>query len=117
MFMTVLFAILISHCAMEFLPYLVPSAFLILVNFVLPFVMLLKLCKNKQAALNQPYMESSCLLSFIRENMLFSNPNATEDEIIDALKDANAWSFIEKKMGKTGLDTLVGGSAGMLSGG
>jgi ATP-binding cassette subfamily B (MDR/TAP) protein 1 len=41
----------------------------------------------------------------IRENMLFAKPDATEDEIIQALKDANAWSFIQKKMGATGIDT------------
>ena len=53
----------------------------------------------------------------IRENMLFAKPDATEEEIIQALKDANAWSFIQKKMGTTGIDTQVGGSGGQLSGG
>lgn len=41
----------------------------------------------------------------IKENMLFAKPDATNDEIIQALKDANAWSFILKKMSKTGIDT------------
>lgn len=49
--------------------------------------------------------------------MLFAKPDATDAEIIQALKDANAWSFIEKKMSKTGIDTQVGGSGGQLSGG
>jgi ATP-binding cassette subfamily B (MDR/TAP) protein 1 len=31
----------------------------------------------------------------IKENMLFAKPDATEEEIIQALKDANAWSFIQ----------------------
>jgi len=53
----------------------------------------------------------------IRENMLFAKPDASEEEIIQALKDANAWSFIQKKMGTTGIDTQVGGSGGQLSGG
>jgi len=53
----------------------------------------------------------------IKENMLFAKPDATDDEIIQALKDANAWSFIEKKMTKTGIETQVGGSGGQLSGG
>ena len=48
--------------------------------------------------------------------MLYARPDASEDEIIDALKKANAWNFINKKM-TNGLDTIVGGSAGKLSGG
>ena len=48
--------------------------------------------------------------------MLFAKPDATELEIIDALKAANAWEFIQSKM-TMGLDTLVGGSGGSLSGG
>ena len=47
--------------------------------------------------------------------MRFSNPNATEEDIKQALQDANAWDFIQK-MDK-GLDTIVGGSGGSLSGG
>lgn len=49
--------------------------------------------------------------------MLFAKPDATDAEIIDALKKANAWDFIEKNMGTTGIDTQVGGSGGKLSGG
>lgn len=47
--------------------------------------------------------------------MLFANPNAKDDEIIGCLKAANAWDFISKM--ETGLDTIVGGSGGSLSGG
>ena len=53
----------------------------------------------------------------IRENMLFSKPDATEEEIIEALKNANAWDFIQKNMSEKGLDTVVGSSGGQLSGG
>jgi ABC-type multidrug transport system fused ATPase/permease subunit len=35
----------------------------------------------------------------IKENMLFAKPDATDDEIITALKNANAWDFIQEKMG------------------
>ena len=52
----------------------------------------------------------------IRENLLFAKPDAAEDEIIDALKAANAWDFIKNKMDK-GLDTSVGSGGGQLSGG
>ena len=51
----------------------------------------------------------------IRENILFGCPTATEDEIIEALKMANAWSFIQKYPQK--LDTNVGAGGGQLSGG
>jgi len=51
----------------------------------------------------------------IRENMLFSNPDASETDIIDALKAANAWDFINEFEGK--LNTMVGGTGGSLSGG
>lgn len=30
----------------------------------------------------------------IRENMLFAKPEATDQEIIEALKAANAWDFV-----------------------
>ena len=52
----------------------------------------------------------------IRENMQFARPGATEEEIIAALRDANAWDFIESKMSQ-GLDTVIGGVGGQLSGG
>ena len=52
----------------------------------------------------------------IKQNMLYSKPDATDAEIIEALKQANAWTFIEKKM-TNGLETVVGGTDGKLSGG
>jgi ABC-type multidrug transport system fused ATPase/permease subunit len=48
--------------------------------------------------------------------MQMAKKGATDDEIIQALKDANAWDFITKKM-KNKLDTVVGGAGGSLSGG
>ena len=53
----------------------------------------------------------------IRQNMLFSKPDASEEEIIEALKAANAWSFIQKNMKEKGIDTIVGSSGSQLSGG
>ena len=49
--------------------------------------------------------------------MLYGNPNATDDEIIAALKSANAWDFIQEKMKEKGIYTNVGNSGGQLSGG
>jgi ABC-type multidrug transport system fused ATPase/permease subunit len=53
----------------------------------------------------------------IRENLQFACPKATEQEMIEALKAANAWDFIQKKLGDKGLDTQVGQAGGQLSGG
>ncbi len=51
----------------------------------------------------------------IRENLLYAKPEATEEEMIEACKKANIYSFIEKQ--PEGLDTLVGNRGLKLSGG
>ncbi|MFC3880124.1 ABC transporter ATP-binding protein [Algoriphagus namhaensis] len=51
----------------------------------------------------------------IRENIGYAKPNASEEEIIEAAKKANAWQFISKF--PEGLDTLVGERGVKLSGG
>ena len=51
----------------------------------------------------------------IRENLLYANPNATEDELIEACKKANIYDFISAQ--ETGLDTMVGNRGLKLSGG
>jgi ATP-binding cassette subfamily B (MDR/TAP) protein 1 len=53
----------------------------------------------------------------IRENLKFAKADATEEEMIEALKAANAWTFIQENLGDKGIDTLVGASGGQLSGG
>ncbi|CDW80084.1 abc transporter family protein [Stylonychia lemnae] len=53
----------------------------------------------------------------IKENILYGNPNASNEEVIQALKSANAWDFIQEKMIQNGIDTNVGNSGGQLSGG
>jgi len=55
--------------------------------------------------------------SSIKDNILYGNPTATDDEIIQALKSANAWDFINQKLGAEGIDTNVGNAGGQLSGG
>lgn len=32
----------------------------------------------------------------IKENLLYGNPKATEEEMIEALKKVNAWDFVSK---------------------
>ena len=51
----------------------------------------------------------------IRENIAYAKPGASEEEIIDAAKKANAWQFISKF--PEGLDTKVGERGVKLSGG
>jgi len=51
----------------------------------------------------------------IRENILYGKPDATEDEIIEAAKQANAWDFIQSF--PDDLDTIVGERGVKLSGG
>lgn len=51
----------------------------------------------------------------IRENIEYGKPGATEEEIINAAKQSNAWEFIDRFPEK--LDTLVGERGIQLSGG
>jgi ATP-binding cassette subfamily B protein/subfamily B ATP-binding cassette protein MsbA len=51
----------------------------------------------------------------VRENLLFAKPDATDAEMLDALKAADALEFIGKL--PQGLETLVGERGFMLSGG
>jgi ABC-type multidrug transport system fused ATPase/permease subunit len=51
----------------------------------------------------------------IRENIAYGKPNATEDEILAAAQQANAYNFIESFPEK--LDTIVGERGVKLSGG
>jgi ABC-type multidrug transport system fused ATPase/permease subunit len=51
----------------------------------------------------------------IKENILFGNPEATEAQLIEAAKQANAWEFIQSF--PEGLNTQVGDRGIQLSGG
>ena len=51
----------------------------------------------------------------IRENLLRFHPNATEEDMIQALKQAMAWPFVERL--DRGLDTVLGSKGLGLSGG
>jgi ATP-binding cassette subfamily B protein len=51
----------------------------------------------------------------IRENMLFVNPKATEEDIVEALKNASATGLIAKA--SHGIDTILGENGMKLSGG
>lgn len=49
--------------------------------------------------------------------MLFAKPDASDADIEVALRAANAWDFIEDKMGTEGINAQVGGAGASLSGG
>jgi ABC-type multidrug transport system fused ATPase/permease subunit len=51
----------------------------------------------------------------IKENILYGNPNASEHQVLEAAKQANAWDFISSF--PEGLNTLVGDRGVQLSGG
>ncbi|MGB0165746.1 MAG: ABC transporter ATP-binding protein [Luteibaculum sp.] len=76
------------------------------------------LTQEVEAARNNMALVPQEVLLFggsIRENIAYGKIGASEEEIIQAAKDANAWSFI--KDFKEGLDTLVGERGVQLSGG
>ncbi len=51
----------------------------------------------------------------IKYNIKLSNENATDEEVIEALKIANAWEFVKEL--PSGIDTNIGDGGGKLSGG
>ena len=51
----------------------------------------------------------------IRDNLLYAKPDATEEEMVEACRQANIYEFIAKQ--PDGLDTLVGNRGLKLSGG
>lgn len=51
----------------------------------------------------------------VKNNMLLGKENASDDDIIDALKIANAWEFVKDL--PNGINTNIGDAGGKLSGG
>ncbi|WP_400079678.1 ABC transporter ATP-binding protein [Winogradskyella sp. R77965] len=51
----------------------------------------------------------------VRNNILLGKENATDEDIVEALKIANAWEFVKDL--PNGIDTNIGDSGGKLSGG
>jgi len=64
--------------------------------------------------------DTSLLHRSIRDNIAYGEPGASDAEIIEAAKRANAWEFIEglsDQQGRSGLDAQVGERGVKLSGG
>jgi ATP-binding cassette subfamily B protein len=51
----------------------------------------------------------------LRSNLLYAKPDATDDELVDALRAAQVWDLVESL--PDGLDTMVGDRGHRLSGG
>ncbi len=51
----------------------------------------------------------------VRENILLATPSASEEQVIEALKRANAWEFVSAL--PLGMDTVLGEGGATLSGG
>lgn len=51
----------------------------------------------------------------IKGNLLLANPDASDEDLLEALKVANAWEFVEKL--PLGIETNIGDSGNKLSGG
>lgn len=72
--------------------------------------------KSLRTAIGYVGQEPVLFNTSIKENLKFGKSDATDQEIIEALKSSNAYDFIENKM-NNGIDTVVGASGGQLSGG
>ena len=73
-----------------------------------------------RSAIGMVQQESALLHRSVRENILYGNPNASEDEMIAAARKAEAHDFIlglEDNEGNTGYDARVGERGVKLSGG
>ena len=73
-----------------------------------------------RAQIGMVTQDTSLLHRTIRENIAYSRPDASDEEIIVATKQAQAWDFIKDlydDKGNTGLDTQVGERGVKLSGG
>lgn len=53
----------------------------------------------------------------IKDNLKYAKPEATEEEVIAALKSANAWDFVSQLGNGDGINTNVGNAGNQLSGG
>lgn len=73
-----------------------------------------------RAQIGMVTQDTSLLHRTVRENIAYGRPDASDEEIIIATKQAQAWDFIKDlydDKGNTGLDTQVGERGVKLSGG
>jgi len=73
-----------------------------------------------RAQIGMVTQDTSLLHRSVRENLAYGRPTASEEEIIAAAHEAEAWDFIQELndgQGRTGLDAYVGERGVKLSGG
>ena len=79
----------------------------------------INICELKKKSLRQLIglvtQDSILFNDSIKNNMLIAKPDASDEEIINSLKIANAWEFIKTLSGK--IETNIGDSGNKLSGG
>jgi ABC-type multidrug transport system, ATPase and permease components len=76
--------------------------------------------ESLRAQIGMVTQDTSLLHRSIRDNIAYGRPGATDEEVIRAAKQANAWDFIEglvDMQGRKGLDAQVGERGVKLSGG
>lgn len=61
------------------------------------------------------FQDAELFSSTVAQNVAYGNPDANKNQIIEALKKANAWDFVQKF--KKGLDSQIGERGVRLSGG
>lgn len=71
--------------------------------------------KSLRGSVSVVFQDPSLFSGTVRENISYSNPDATDEQIIEASKNANAHTFIEKF--ENGYDTEIGERGLKLSGG
>jgi ATP-binding cassette subfamily B multidrug efflux pump len=76
--------------------------------------------ESLRAQIGMVTQDTSLLHRSVRDNILYGNPNASEQQLMDAIKQAEADTFIndlQDPEGRTGLDAQVGERGVKLSGG
>lgn len=76
--------------------------------------------ESLRAAIGVVTQDTSLLHRSLRDNILYGRPDASFDEMLGAVRDAEATDFIESlrdQSGKTGYDAFVGERGARLSGG
>ena len=91
-FLDICFVHIIANCWEDFIHWVIPSGIFACINLIFPFFMLLRLLKNDFGNSQlQPYLESACFVSFIRENMLLAT-------VLDSFCINNSFYFMGKPL-------------------
>ena len=91
-FLDICFIHIISNCWEEYITWLIPASIFAIINLIFQMIMLLRLLKTDFGnSLVQPYLESACFVSFIRENMLLAT-------VLDSFCINNSFYFLGKPL-------------------